>query len=59
MLLKKPAPLKQPGLPQPKVEQIKGIYMTKEARIETRNEICRAHFNLGSEDVSKCDRLYL
>jgi len=27
--------------------------MTKEARIETRNEICRAHFNLGSNDVSK------
>ena len=27
--------------------------MPKEARIETRNEICRAHFNLGSNEVSK------
>jgi hypothetical protein len=50
MLLKKPVPLKTA---QAKVEQIKGIYMTKEARIETRNEICRAHFHLGSDDVSK------
>jgi len=50
MLLKKPGPLKTA---QDKAEQIKGIYMTKEARIETRNEICRAHFHLGSDDVSK------
>lgn len=50
MLLKKPGPLKAA---QAKVEQIKGIYMTKEARIETRNEICRAHFHLGSDDASK------
>lgn len=51
MLLKKAVPLKTAA--QAKVEQIKGIYMTKEARIETRNEICRAHFHLGSDDVSK------
>jgi len=46
MLLKRPSTQYQ--------EKIKGIYMTKESRMETRNEICRAHFNLGSEEVSKC-----
>lgn len=46
MLLKRPSTQNQ--------EKIKGIYMTKESRMETRNEICRAHFNLGSPEVSKC-----
>ena len=49
MLLKRSSPGKQ----QPPQEVIKGIFMPKEARIETRNEICRAHFNLGSNEVSK------
>jgi hypothetical protein len=49
MLLKRPSPGKQ----QPPKEIVKGIFMPKEQRIETRNEICRAHFNLGSEEVSK------
>jgi len=49
MLLKRSSPGKQ----QPPKEIVKGIFMPKEQRIETRNEICRAHFNLGSEEVSK------
>ena len=55
MLLKRSSPGKQ----QPPQEVIKGIFMPKEARIETRNEICRAHFNLGSEEVSKFVELYI
>jgi hypothetical protein len=27
--------------------------MTREKRLETRNEICKAHFNIGSDDISK------
>jgi hypothetical protein len=27
--------------------------MPREKRLEAKNEICRAHFNLGSNDVSK------
>lgn len=50
MLLKRSSPGKQQQPPQ---EVIKGIFMPKEQRIETRNEICRAHFNLGSNEVSK------
>ena len=51
MLLKKRS---SPGKSQqPPQEVIKGIFMPREQRLETRNEICKAHFNLGSNDVSK------
>ena len=50
MLLKKASPRKQAIASE---NHVKGIYMTKEARMDTRNEICRAHFNIGSDEVSK------
>jgi hypothetical protein len=50
MLLKKATTAKTS---KQSVEQVKGIYMTKEKRIETRNEISKAHFNFGQPDESK------
>lgn len=35
------------------VEQIKGIFVTKEKRIEARNEIAKAHFHIGNSAESK------
>ena len=50
MLLKKASPFKvQP----PTDQQVKGIYMTREKRLEAKNEISRAHFHFGSNEVSK------
>jgi len=55
MLLKSASPNKPPHAQgRPPQEQIKGIFMPREKRLEAKNEICRAHFNLGSGDVSKC-----
>ncbi len=34
-------------------EQVKGIYVTKEKRVEARNEIAKAHFHIGNQSESK------
>jgi len=31
---------------------VKGIYVPKERRVEARNEISKAHFQIGSEENS-------
>lgn len=52
MLLKSGAnPFKK--APAPQENGVKGIYMTKDMRIETKKEITRAHFDLGHKDLSK------
>jgi hypothetical protein len=55
MLLKRPVVGSSSFLKQenPQENAVKGIYMTKEMRIETRKEISRAHFDLGHKDLSK------
>lgn len=50
MLLKKAQPFQAQAPPS---NSVKGIYMTKENRIETRNETTKTHFNIGSKEVSK------
>jgi hypothetical protein len=35
-----------------KQEQVKGIYVTKDKRLEQKQEIAKAHFQIGSSDTS-------
>eukprot|EP00347_Sterkiella_histriomuscorum_P013343 403365079 len=54
MLLKKPNQQQQ----KQAAEQVKGIYMPKEKRIEARNEIARAHFQFGSKEERQGNHFY-
>lgn len=42
--------LKKTPTKQQQIDSVKGIFLPKEKRIETRNEIQRAHFHLGSNE---------